>query len=275
MDMLTKNVKLKPFKPLSTWGKIAQGTWRSAKDPSIYGTVDIDATVLLQVIEEYKQKGIRITPTTIAAKAIAVGIGAYPRVNGVLRLGRIYQRQDIDIFLQVSAPGDEANGDENLSGMIVRNCDQKSLQAIADEIQTSANKIKSGNDESYKKVKKSMGIMPGFLVAPLLDLLSFIMYGLNLWSPLIGSPRDSFGSAMITSIGSLGVEYGFAPLTPYARCPILVAVGKINDKVVAVNGQMVIKPILPLCVTLDHRLIDGYGASKMLKKVLAYFEKPY
>lgn len=270
--MFQPNVKLKPYKTINTWRKIAQGTWRSAKDPSIYGTVDVDATALLKLIEDFKQKNIRITPTTIVAKAIAEGITSYPPVNGVLRFGRIYERQNIDIFLQVSA-ADEM--DENLSGMIIRQCDKKNLPEIAQEIQSKAKIIKSGQDVDYQKVKSSMKFLPGFLMAPLLDFLSFMLYGLNLWSPLIGSPRDSFGSAMITSIGPLGLEYGFAPLTPYSRCPILVAVGKIHDKVVVENGQVVIKPILPLGVTLDHRLIDGYGAAKMLKKMTAYFEKPF
>lgn len=271
--MFKTNVLLKPYRPINTWRKIAQGTWRSAKDPSIYGMVDIDATAMLKVIEEYKKNNIKLTPTTLVVRAIAEGIAAHPQINGVLRFGRIYERQNIDIFLQVSAA--DSSDDENLSGLIIRQCDQKTLEMIAHEVQNKAQEIKSGNDEEYKKVKSSMALLPGFLVAPLLDFLSFFLYGLNIWSPLIGSPRDSFGSAMVTSVGSLGIEYGFAPLTPYSRCPILVAVGKIKDKPVVENGQVVIRPMMPLCVTLDHRLIDGYGASKMLKKLLAYFEHPF
>ena len=170
------------------------------------------------------------------------------------------------------APDDSG---ENLSGFVVRNCNNKSLEEIAQEIRESAGRIKSGNDEDFEKIKKSMKMMPGWAVRPILKFIGFLNYGLNWWIPALGNPQDGFGSAMVTSVGMLGLQRGFAPLFPNSRCPFLVAVGKIEEAPVVKNGEVVVGKILPVCVTLDHRLIDGVGASKMFKAVLEYFEKPY
>ena len=52
-------------------------------------------------------------------------------------------------------------------------------------------------------------------------------------------PKDPFGGATITNIGSLGLDTGFVPLVPYTRVPIFVAPGKIDDVPVVENGKVV------------------------------------
>jgi pyruvate dehydrogenase E2 component (dihydrolipoamide acetyltransferase) len=100
------------------------------------------------------------------------------------------------------------------------------------------------------------------------------MYTLNLWTPLLGSPRDPFGSCMITSIGSLGLDMAFAPLVPYSRVPLLIAVGAARETPVVRDGRLTVALISRLCVTIDHRLIDGMHAAKMAKTMLAVFANP-
>lgn len=255
----------------SPWRKIAIGTWSSCGDPSVYGSLDIDATPILKIIQEYKEKGIKITPTVVIAKAAAMSIKEYPSINSILRWSRPYQRKTIDVFLQVS--NDDKN-DDNLSGVLLRSCDEKSLLQITEELQVKTKRIKKGDDFEYKKMKSLMGLLPGFLIGPILKFMGFLLYDLNLWSPLFNTPRDSFGSVMVTSVGMLGIDSGFAPLVPYSRCPLLMAVGEISDRPVVENGQVVIKPMMTVSVTLDHRLIDGKGAAFMLKGFRRYVAQP-
>lgn len=100
------------------------------------------------------------------------------------------------------------------------------------------------------------------------------MYGLNLNMTWAGLPRDPFGSVMITNIGSLGVDKAWAPLVPYSRVPLLIAVGKVSDQVVAENGVPVVRPLLPLCVTFDHRFIDGAQAAVIASEIKECFRNP-
>lgn len=270
--MLHKMIDFKGPIPLNVWRKVAIGTWETTKDPSIYGFVDIDATAILEKMEEYRARGIRLTPTVLVAKGIAHGIERCPSFNTILRWGKLYERKTIDVFLQVSAV---ENGEENLSGTVVRDANRKSLETILHEIQAKARNIRAQEDPEFKKIKKNLSGIPSWIISKILDFTSFVNYGLNLWSPLMGTPKDPFGSVMVTSVGSMGLEYGFAPLVPYSRCPMVMAIGKITEKPVVVQGQVIIKPMLPVSVTLDHRHVDGYGCSKILHGLLDYLHHPH
>jgi len=269
--MFRQNVIYKPYQKISPWRKIALVTWRNQEEASFYGWTDLDAAGIRKVMTKFKNDGKRLSPTTIAAKAVAVAIAKYPRVNGLIRLGRIYQRKHVDIFLQVSP---DSSGD-NLTGMVIRKCDQKSLEEISEEIRERVAKIRTGEKDDFKKITKVLNFMPSFFIGLVLRIMGFINYTLNIWSPLFGSPRDAFGSAMVTSVGMLGLQRGVAPLMPFYRCPVIVAIGKIEEKPVVENGELAIKEVLPLSGTFDHRLVDGVGASHLLRGLKEYFEAPY
>ena len=90
----------------------------------------------------------------------------------------------------------------------------------------------------------------------------------------MGTPRDAFGSLMLTNIGSLGLDLAFAPIVPYSAVPILIALGSQQEKVISRNGKIEAIPIVKLCATFDHRLIDGVHAAKMSKCLDRILENP-
>jgi 2-oxoacid dehydrogenase/acyltransferase catalytic subunit len=51
-------------------------------------------------------------------------------------------------------------------------------------------------------------------------------------------------------------------------------VGTVTDKAVARAGQPVVRPMLPLCVSLDHRFVDGYQAASMARIFRQYLADP-
>jgi 2-oxoglutarate dehydrogenase E2 component (dihydrolipoamide succinyltransferase) len=48
----------------------------------------------------------------------------------------------------------------------------------------------------------------------------------------------------------------------------------INDRPVAVSGQVVIRPMMYVALTYDHRLVDGREAVSFLVKVKQQLEDP-
>ena len=64
MSLFSKNVDLIGSIKLSSWRKIAIGTWNTVGDPSVYGVLELDVTHALNYIEKIKQEtGQRITMT--------------------------------------------------------------------------------------------------------------------------------------------------------------------------------------------------------------------
>ena len=116
--------------------------------------------------------------------------------------------------------------------------------------------------------------IPSLLSRVILRVLCFFQYTLNLNLSRLGIPRDPFGGVAVTSVGSLGISEAFAPLSPITRTPIVLAVGKVEDKPVVRDGAIVIRPMCVLCATFDHRIMDGYLAGKLGKFLTRYLADP-
>jgi hypothetical protein len=115
---------------------------------------------------------------------------------------------------------------------------------------------------------------PSFLYRLVLRVIEFFQYTLNLNLSRFGIPQDPFGGAGVTSVGSLGMPEAFAPLSPITRMPIVISVGKVEEKPVVRDGSIVIRPMCVLCATLDHRIMDGYLAAKLAKFVTRCLADP-
>jgi pyruvate/2-oxoglutarate dehydrogenase complex dihydrolipoamide acyltransferase (E2) component len=271
MTLLSKNVELGPALNISPWRKVAIGTWKTAGDPSVYGFVDMDVAPALAYVETLRKiTGQKITMSHLVGKIMAETLKRHPQINCVLRYGRLYPRKNVDIFFQVAT---DMQG-EDLSGMTIRSADKKTIAQIATEMEIRVREIKTKQDQSFTKMKNLMGLLPGCMAKFVLGFAGLFMYTLNLWSPLLGSPRDPFGSAMVTNIGSIGLDMAFAPLVPYSRVPLLIAVGAVREMPFVRNGQVVAVPAMRLCATFDHRLIDGVHGAHMYKTIQKIFANP-
>jgi pyruvate dehydrogenase E2 component (dihydrolipoamide acetyltransferase) len=214
---------------------------------------------------------VKVTLTHYVGWAIARCIAEHPAINCVQRWGKLYPRQDVDIFFQIAT---DPSG-KDLSGTVIRNADQKTPVDLAKELEGKSKSVRTQGDRDYAQMKGTIGMLPGWAVGPFLTLGSYLLYGLNLWGKWIGSPRDSFGSVMVTSIGSLGLDMAFAPLVPYSRCPMVIAVSAAKkEAVVREDGKIEAATVLRLCTTFDHRLIDGVHAAQMTKTLKVIFSNP-
>lgn len=269
------NVALSHKKGLSSFRMLAMGTWHTAKDPSVYGAIEVDMDAALHFLEAFRARtGKRATVTHLMAMAVARVLREVPDANAVLRFWRIYLRHDIDVFFQV-AMKDPDTGQVDLSGVTLRHVDRKSLATIVDEFDAAAAKVRAGKDEEKEKTRQLFKKMPGFLVGWVLDAVAFLTYTLNLDLSSLGLPKDPFGGVMVTNVGSLGLEEAYAPLVPYSRVPLLLGMGAIRKvPVVGEHDAIVIAHRMRLCATFDHRLLDGAHAARMVAILKDSFAHP-
>jgi pyruvate dehydrogenase E2 component (dihydrolipoamide acetyltransferase) len=81
------------------------------------------------------------------------------------------------------------------------------------------------------------------------------------------------GTFTFTSIGGIGVSYYQTPVINQPESAIL-GTGPIMEKPVVKNGQIVIAPMMPYSLTVDHRVINGLGAEQFLVTVKELVETP-
>ena len=262
--------------------KIACGSWRTAGDPSVYALLEIEMSKAIEFAEAYSQQyGVRITPTHLVAKAISHCLQVRPELNGLLRHGKVYLRRNVSIFFHVNVPGTavDDNRDERiakavLSGTTVHETEKKSLAEIARAFRAQAAEVRRGRDPSFAACVRIVSWLPWCLVRGFLNLGSWLVYGLNLDLGFLGLQKDPFGSVMITNVGGMGIDVAWAPLVPYTRVPLLLALGTIRDKAVVESGEVKVRPVLSIGVTFDHRLIDGVHAAQMSDEFKKCFADP-
>ena len=270
------NLDLRPKRHLSSFRVIAIGTWVTTKDPSVYGSLEVPADEVLSYVRAFREHtGLRLTLTHVMAKVMAKVFEAMPDANAILRFNRIYLRSEIALSFQV-AMSDPETGQIDLSALTLRRPDTKSLREIVEEFEAVAAKIKAGKDLEKEETRRTFQRAPTWLVGRLLDVVSFLTYGLNLDMSWAGIPRDLFGSAMITNVGSLGLKTAYVPLVPYSRVPLIIAVGAVEKKpVVAEDGTVQVGHTLGLHATFDHRILDGAHAATMARTVQEVFADPW
>jgi pyruvate dehydrogenase E2 component (dihydrolipoamide acetyltransferase) len=261
---------IETMKNVPTWRRLAASSWGMSDDPAIYGWLDINATRLLAYIEQLRAaSGVRVTVTHLVGKAIALAFAEHPESNALISLGRLKRRRTVDVFFSV-AVGDG----KNLSGAKLRSADKSSVVEIAEQLQRRVERIRGKGDTPLQRSQQMLKRMPGLVLKPLMRLTAAAMFDLNLDLSSAGIPFDPFGTVIVTNVGVLGIEQGFAPLMPQGRTPALFTVGQIRDKAIAENGHAVVRPVLTLGGTFDHRVVDGYHLGKISSRLREVLEDP-
>jgi hypothetical protein len=269
------NLELEPQRELSTFRRLALGTWRTAYDPSVYGSLTLRMDAALAYIDAFRAAtGRHLTITHLVARAAAAVLEQVPEANALLRGGRLYRRRRIGVFFQV-AMKDAATGKLDLSGATIHDPERKSLIEICDELEARFAEVRADRGGALARVRRMLARLPLPAIPALLELTSFASYTLNLDLGWAGVPRDAFGSLMITNVGALGLEEAYVPLVPYSRVPLLLALGAIREAPVVRDGRVAIEHTMKVCATLDHRVLDGAHAAAMADVLRAWIEDPF
>ena len=86
-------------------------------------------------------------------------------------------------------------------------------------------------------------------------------------------PEDVQGGTFtISNLGMYGVD-AFQAIVNAPQAAIL-AVGRIADRPVALDGKVVVRPMLTLTVSFDHRVVDGARGAEFLDTIAALVEEP-
>lgn len=86
-------------------------------------------------------------------------------------------------------------------------------------------------------------------------------------------PNEFTGNTFtISNLGMMDIDEFTAIINPPDSC--ILAVGKITPTPVVENGQMVIRHLMKLTLSCDHRVVDGAVGSRFLQTLKTYLENP-
>jgi pyruvate dehydrogenase E2 component (dihydrolipoyllysine-residue acetyltransferase) len=80
------------------------------------------------------------------------------------------------------------------------------------------------------------------------------------------------GTFTISNLGMYGVEQFVAVLNPPQAS--ILAVAATEERPVVRNGEVVVRPMMTMTLTVDHRAVDGAAAADFLRTVKTFLEDP-
>ena len=252
------------------WRVTAAAIYTAPSDSRVYGSLDIDVTDAKRFMDEKRKSGTKITmvhlTTAVLARAVAFDV---PELNCFIRRGRVVGRARLNVMIPVML--DSQSG---VTSVIVNDAHARPVSDLAAEIRELARNSRGGKESTASKNKYLLNKIPWPLRRAVFKLLKWLTVDLGLELRRLGLSSDSFGSFIVSDIGSFGLTSGMAALFPAAKIPAVIIMGKMEDKPVVRDGEIVIRTILPLTGTFDHRIVDGMQIGKLGRAIHRNFARP-
>jgi pyruvate dehydrogenase E2 component (dihydrolipoamide acetyltransferase) len=252
------------------WRVTSAAIYTTPTDSRVYGTLDIDVTESKRFLDQKREDGEKITMVhmTVAVLARAMAFDA-PEMNCFIRRGAVVGREHVDVMVPV-----QVGGDTGVTAAIVRDAHARPVSDIAQEIRNKAKRSREGEEIKAARNKYVLNDIPWPLRRPAFRLLKWITVDMGFEIKALGLSAHSFGSFVVSDIGSFGLNTGMTALMPAAKVPCVIVLGKIEEKPVVRDGEVVIRTILPLTGTFDHRVVDGAQIGKLARGIKRGFRKP-
>ncbi|TCO60792.1 2-oxo acid dehydrogenase subunit E2 [Actinocrispum wychmicini] len=214
----------------------------------VFLDTEIDMTGVLAHRDEYRADGRRLSIVTYLLHAAANTLAEHPEANAAVRGPRVARYGSVNGKLTLDKT---LNGHRIVLATVLPDVQDATLEEIQEHIE----QFRDGDPATQ----------PEFAAVRLLHRLPWplapLLYRLGV-RPLSRRP-ETMGTFAVTSLGHRPVD-GFYSV---GGTTVTFGLGRITDRPVARAGQVVIAPVMRLCLTFDHRVIDGAEAADVLTEV--------
>jgi len=250
----------------SVWRKVAASIYRRPTDSKLFGSVEIDITELEQYISEKRKNGIKATLTHIFVLAAARALKEeVPELNTYIKRGNVVLRDHIDVMVSVLLR------DSKMGSVLIKDADTLTLEELIKVMNEEIQHSRKGSENKTMQMKDKLAVIPWPLRGWILRLLKTLTADLGLSVPRLGLSANSFGSFVVSNIGSLGLDMGYPALFPASNVSFVLVLGGVNRKPAVVGDLILPRTILSLGAALDHRVVDASHGGllfRYLKKIV-------
>ncbi|DAZ97827.1 TPA: hypothetical protein N0F65_002497 [Lagenidium giganteum] len=236
----------------------------------INGSLFCDVTQTMKYIDDKRaETDAHITLTHVVIRALGAALAKAPSVNGHIVFGNYYPSPTVDVSCLVAM-----EGGKDLGIVKVADIDKTSLKDLCTLIRGKATDLRKGKVKEHQDRNKLINLLPTWVIRPALNLCGWLGGACGFEVKAVGVERYQFGSVLVTSVGMMGLDLAFAPISPFAQCGTLVMIGSVKDTPVVVDGEIVVRKILTVTCTIDHRYVDGSQAIRMANNMKRFIEDP-
>ena len=224
---------------------------------------EFDITALLAYMKKRnEEEGTHIKLFHAICTAIAKTIYHRPKLNIFIAGRRFWQRKDITLsFVAKQQFKDDA--EETLMFMKVK--PDMTLDSISKMILGDVEKVRK---ESTNDLDKLMGFV-GKLPRPILVFFFWILKRLEyhgIMPDALTAGDPNYSTVLLSNLGSIKAGAPYHHLSNYGTCSIMITIGTMKEE----DGRTTV----PMTITLDERIADGFYFAKSLRIAKYLLENP-
>ena len=241
--------------------------------PWVCGNIVIDVTRTKEFLATINSKqDEHVTIQHLIAKSVAHALQQVPQANARIIGKKIHPQSNVGIAMPVNLIGHQAGKKQELSMLLLKDAQKKNLLEIARETQFQKKQEQQGNVQSsfIRNMMKLAEKTPERLTYKILDGIDALSKNTQTGSKIF----EQFpATTAITNPGSNhprdieGIMFrggSFHPPLRIAHVGTFWAITGIQKEVLPIQGKPEVREVLPVMLTFDHRLIDGFKASELL-----------
>lgn len=211
---------------------------------------------------------MKISLNTLVAASIARALRRHPRANGRVVGRRIVLQERVGMAMPVNL-ADTAESSE-VTMVVVEEVDTMTLAELAERTRARVKDERAGK-RSHPLVDamfKIAEVAPDRVFNGSLDLVSWAashhILGPRIYDRLgVTTGLTNVGATMSQQGGMLFRAVSIAPPQRLFQVGTFFGASVVQDEVIAVDGRPEVRPMLPMMMLFDHRLIDGVAASRL------------
>ena len=252
-----------------SWRRMAAAIYARPVDGKVSGFYDLDMTEVNKAIEEWNLRAdtsINVMHFFMCALGHTMKYYA-PELNCYIKWGDIVERDTVTISTAVLVG-------KSLTTVKIKDTHLKNVRQVSQETIQFVKAKRAGQDDKTV-TQHSLSKIPWPVRSWVFKSIRWLAYECGWTIPGIGLSKDAFGSALVSNIGSLGLDYGIPALMPASNLSFVQAIGYVKEKAVVKDGEVVVQAVLPISATFDHRIVDGVHISQYLVGLKHYFENPH
>ena len=265
---------LKDIPPLN---RIMAPLMPNRADNEAYITVEIDLRPINAYLEKVNagRTEDKYTFFHIVSAAIAKAFVLRPKMNRFIVNNKMYQRRNVTVAFTVKKRFDD-HSEEALA--FFEYDPKETLESYHTKIMKVIHQTKSFDSKDTDTSTGAMDIvckLPQFMITAIVKTILWLdKHG---WAPefIIGSDPNH-AAIFLSNLGSIGLPGGYHHLVNWGTNSCFVVTGKKYMKMdYDANGNPDLHEVLPLGITLDERIADGYyysGTVALVQELLAHPE---
>ncbi|MCB9681179.1 MAG: 2-oxo acid dehydrogenase subunit E2 [Alphaproteobacteria bacterium] len=258
-------------KPLPQYRRMMQYIMPGRNESIVFFDRPIDATNLLAYLPQAKDR-FDGNLTHLLVAACNIGLAENPQMNQFVMGRRLYARKGR--WLTFSLKRKKLNRKAKLSAVKLQMQDGETFRELTERINAGISVERSGEKTNADKEYDLFGLFPRPVIELAAKLIAWLDY-YNILPAFFIEGEGMYTSMFIANLGSLGMGAGYHHLYEFGSCPLFLMCGALEERAVVVDGEVVIRKMLPLRFSYDERISDGLNANYGIESVCRVLEDPF